>query len=549
MTVLTPSIVLAGFESAGKTALFRRLTGEATGHEANFRGSTITCRSCHSAACDCNIVDTPGIRLIADTETTRLALKAIDSSDTLLIVVRGTNLQQEIEALLPRIRATRKRVAIAVTFADKDQEKIRRLAAHYQEQLGVPVVPVDARDFPPENRTSLLEALRHPQLPRTAEPSPPSSPWNLIPSPTWFEQRFFGPVLSILLLALLWIIPVMAAFQFATWLQPLVDGAIISPTTEWLNARLPDPVASLITGSYGILTLGWYSFLWAFPVVLLIGISTAFCEETGLQDRIMRSLNPLMRPFGLGGRDLMPVLSGFGCNVVAVHQSRACSACTRKSCVSVIAFGSACSYQIGATLSVLGAGGHGSLFAPYLALMFITGLIHTRIWNGSKSPAEMLPIGERAFLTFPRPRALWWRVKAVLKQFLLQAMPIFILICIVAALLEMSGALTWLAKVTAPAMKLLHLPGEVAPAILFSILRKDGLLAINQGEGALAASLSASQLFILVWLAGTLTACLVTLWAVKKELGWRTVASLAGRQAITSIIIAMLLVVLLPIFL
>ena len=121
--VTTTSIVLAGFESAGKTALFRRLTGEATGHEANFRGSTITCRSCHSPECGCNIVDTPGIRLMADTETTRLALEAIDSNDTLLIVVRGTNLQREIEDLLPRIRATRKRLVIAVTFADKDQEK------------------------------------------------------------------------------------------------------------------------------------------------------------------------------------------------------------------------------------------------------------------------------------------------------------------------------------------------------------------------------------------------------------------------------------------
>lgn len=541
MTASTPTIVLAGFESAGKTALFRRLTREATGHEANFRGSTVSCRSCHSDECKCEIIDTPGMRLKADTVTTRLALERIQLSDTVLLVVRGTNLRQEIEGLLQEINASTQRIAVAVTFADKNETKISSLAAHYQKVLGVPVVALNARDLSAPNRTALLAAIQEASLPITTTPAAPLSSWKLAPSATWFEHRGVGPVLSLLVLALLWIVPVIGAFKLAEMLQPLADDAFIRPMTGWLNARLSPLAAALLTGGYGMLTLGWYSFLWAFPVVLFIGLSTAFCEETGLQDRIMRSLDPLLRPFGLSGRDLMPILSGFGCNVVAVHQSRACSSCTRKSCVSMIAFGSACSYQIGATLSVLGAGGHGWLFAPYLALLFVVGLIHTRVWNGKNSKFEMLPVSERAFLHFPKPRALWWRVKAVLRQFLLQAMPIFLIICIVAALLDTTGLLGWLANAVAPALKIFHLPGEVAPAILFSILRKDGLLTINQGEGALAASLTAGQAFTLVWLAGTLTACLVTLWTIRKELGWRTALSLAGKQATTSLAVAALL--------
>jgi Fe2+ transport system protein B len=132
-------------------------------------------------------------------------------------------------------------------------------------------------------------------------------------------------------------------------------------------------------------------------------------------------------------------------------------------------------------------------------------------------------------------------VKAVLRQFLVQAMPIFIIICIAAALLDMAGVLGWLANAVAPAMKMFHLPGEVAPAILFSILRKDGLLTINQGEGALAASLCTGQVFTLVWLAGTLTACLVTLWTIRKELGWRTALSVVGKQATSSLAVAAVL--------
>lgn len=41
------SVVLAGLESSGKSALFRGLTGDMTGEESNFRGSTVMCRTCY----------------------------------------------------------------------------------------------------------------------------------------------------------------------------------------------------------------------------------------------------------------------------------------------------------------------------------------------------------------------------------------------------------------------------------------------------------------------------------------------------------------------
>jgi Fe2+ transport system protein B len=44
-----------------------------------------------------------------------------------------------------------------------------------------------------------------------------------------------------------------------------------------------------------------------------------------------------------------------GCNVPAVISTRGCSSCSRGTCISAIAFGSACSYQFGATLGVFSA--------------------------------------------------------------------------------------------------------------------------------------------------------------------------------------------------
>lgn len=114
-------------------------------------------------------------------------------------------------------------------------------------------------------------------------------------------------------------------------------------------------------------------------------------------------------------------------------------------------------------------------------------------------------------------------------------MPIFLLICAVGALLEYVGITTWLSAGVAPGLQLLGLPGEVAPGLIFSMIRKDGLLVLNQNEGEILQLLHTEQVFVLVYLASTLTACLVTLWTIRSELGVRVAMAVAGRQAVTAL--------------
>ena len=532
-----PRIAFVGLESVGKSALFRSLSGEATGDEANVRGTTIACRTGHIAATRHEIVDTPGLRTAADTAATRLALDAFAQADTLLLVARGTHAATEVETLLRELSLAGRRSALALTFADKAPPELTELAAHYRVTLGIPVAVVDARRLDATGRTALLTALATAQ-PLTSAPHTSPTPARLRvtrdPALTWFDRPRLGPWLALAAVLALFALPVWLAYAFASWAQPLADAAFISPLVEGL-AFLPPLPAALLTGGYGVLTLGWYSFLWAFPVVLLLGLAVALGEESGLKDRITNALDPWLRRIGLAGRDLVPVLTGFGCNVVAVQQTRACSACTRRACVSLIAFGSACSYQIGATLSLFGASGHGLLFAPYLAALFLVGSLHTRLWHRPLTPAATRPFAERAFLQIPAPRAVWWRVRGTLRQFIFQAMPIFFGICLVGAWLAHLGALDALARAVAPVFALIGLPGETAPGVIFSTIRKDGLLALNAEGGAILNTLSIGQVFVLVWLASTLSACLVTLATITRELGLRTAAALAGRQALTAL--------------
>lgn len=532
-----PRIALVGLESSGKSALFRGLTGHATGDETNVRGTTVACLSAPLADKSATLVDTPGVRVAADTAATRLALDAFHQADTLLLVARGTHAAAEVETLLRELALAGRRSALALTFADKAPPQLADLAAHYRRALGIPVAVVDARRLDDAGRASLITALNG-ALPLATAPRSTPTPAHLRaarePAATWFDQPRLGPWLALAAVLALFAVPVWLAYAFASWAQPLADAALISPLVERL-AFLPPLLAALLTGGYGVLTLGWYSFLWAFPVVLLLGLAVAVSEESGLKDRVTTALDPWLRRIGLAGRDLVPVLTGFGCNVVAVQQTRACSACTRRACVSLIAFGSACSYQIGATLSLFGASGHGLLFAPYLVALFLVGALHTRLWHRPLSAAAARPLAERAFLQIPSPRAVWWRVRGTLRGFLFQAMPIFLGICLIGAWLAHLGALDALARLAAPALALLGLPGETAPGVIFSFIRKDGLLALNADGGAILDALDVGQIFVLVWLASTLSACLVTLATIARELGLRPAAALAGRQALTAL--------------
>ncbi len=347
-------------------------------------------------------------------------------------------------------------------------------------------------------------------------------------------------MLALVCLGLLFAVPVYLAFQLSDWLQPWLDLGLIQPSKAMLEGS-PELLRHLLVGSYGVFSLGWYSFVWAFPVVMLVSLSVALCEESGLKDRITTALDPWLRRIGLSGQDLIPVLTGFGCNVVAVFQSRGCSACSRRACLGAIAFGSACSYQIGATLSLFNASGHPALFLPYIMLLAVVAALHTRLWNGRLEPAAATPLSERAFLQIPSSRAVLWRLRSSVRQFLWQAMPIFLAICLLASLLDWLDLLGWLSRLIAPAMQALRLPAEMAPGLIFSLLRKDGLLVLNFDDGQPLALLSPGQVFLLAWLASTLSACLVTLWAIGREIGIRFAVTLAARQAASSLAVATVL--------
>ncbi|MDR6224154.1 nucleoside recognition domain-containing protein [Desmospora profundinema] len=532
------TVVLVGMESAGKSTVFSRLTRCRSGEESGVQGTTVTVRRETVDGEDIVLVDTPGIRFRSDSETTRLALAEAGRADRIVLVVRATHARSELKVLLEEVPLEGRPWALIFTFEDRAPAGLARWMDDCRKRFGVPVVSVDARRMEPNARKSVIRAMTEEEqgepggtdgeIPFVEEVNPPA---------TGLDHSIAGRWVALGALLALFALPVYMAYLLANALEPWLDRWLLDPVRTWVTG-MPSWFQAVLTGDYGLLTLGPYSFLWAFPVVLFIGSSVAVTEETGWKDRITEALDPWLRRVGLNGRDLVPVLTGFGCNVVAVFQSRTCSACTRSACVSLIAFGSACSYQIGATLSLFGSAGRPWLFLPYVVILVVVGAVHLRVWHPALAKAHALLPGRRTFLQPPTWQGFRWRLQGVIKQFLFQAMPIFLLICLVASVIDQVGWLDRLASLLGPLLSLLGLPESAAAGLLFSVLRKDGMLVFNEQGGAWIQALDVWPLFVLVYLASTLTACLVTLWTIHREMGWRTAVGLVAKQGVTSLVSA-----------
>jgi len=534
----TRTILVVGKESVGKSQLVSSLTGRSAG-ETNFRGSTVVVERYRSG--NTEYIDTPGILRNSDTETTRLALSALDEHDLILLVVQATSLDQDLADMLPLVVG--KRGSVVVTYWDKvqpgeaSQEAIERLAA----DAGLAFIPVNARVLTDRNRQQLAQALENPSTFQKPSLSTRAG-WRIEPKPGWMEHRVVGPVFAILLLFLPALATIYGANAVADLLHPIV-ASWFEPVIATVNANWPSWSRIVLTAQqgefgYGLLNMGPFLLVWALPTVLMFALILGAYKASGLIERINNALHPLMRPFGLSGRDVVRVMMGFGCNVPAGISTRSCSSCSRGPAVSAIAFGSACSYQLPATLAVLSAAAVATgtsaarLTWLFLAYLLVTTLVYLRLTSGAQArdSLNVLMTPSRPFMQWPTLSALWREAAGTVRQFLFQAMPIFVVICIVASLLAHFGVLELASRILGPVLGLFDLPAQAALPVVLASVRKDGIFLLAADDG-LSFPMTAAQVLTADYLAGVLLPCLVTAMTIGRETGWQATAKLLARQA------------------
>ncbi|MEM8545066.1 MAG: nucleoside recognition domain-containing protein [Cyanobacteria bacterium P01_H01_bin.119] len=526
------TVVLIGKESTGKSALAAAITGRSPG-SSNIQGSTIDCETYQSR--ENALIDTPGILFHSDTAATRTALAQLQAHDRVLLVVKATHIDDDLADLLPLVAG--KQGLVVVTFWDKVwvSEFTRQVLERWEKTAQVRFMPVDARHLSSEQRQQILAALQMPTVfPKQWHPI--YAGWYIEPHPTWLEHPRWGGVLAVLLLLLPAVLAVVVANSVAGVLDPLVQAGL-NPLITALS-RIPLLLREILIGRYGLVTMGPLLFVWAVPTVILYALFLGAYKASGLVERITVALQPLLSPFGLSGRDLVRVIMGFGCNVPAVISTRACSSCSRQTCISAIAFGSACSYQFGATLGVFSAANVPGLVVPYLGYLTLTTLIYTRL-VAPKAARSARVIEQRTFLEMPRWSTIWRETRSTLQQFFTNAIPIFVGITLIASVLDWLGLIALLARWINPLMGLFGLPPEAALPVILASIRKDGLLLFAEPDTL--ALLAPVQILTGVYLAGVLLPCLFTALTIAREQSLRFAMGLIARQAIAAIAFSMVL--------
>ena len=527
LTTPVRTVVLFGKENVGKTQLTASLAGAPIA-ASNFRGATVGCD--FYRVDDWELIDTPGLQRSSDVETTRLALERLRGDDTVLLVAQATTLDADLADLLPL--AAGRLGALVVTVRDRlARLEVESRLGELALRTGLPAVAVDARRLDANDRRRLMQALEAPG-PVPAEAGLRFGDLIVRPRPLFLERSALGPFWALLLLVTPAWVAVDVATRLADRIEPWV-GAQTGPLAGLL-ASWPQPLATILAGDYGFVTMGPLLLVWATPVLVLHALLMGAYKTSGLLDRLTNAMNPWLQPFGMTGRELARVVMGFGCNVPAVISARSSSACSRGVCVSAIAFGSACSYQLGATVAVFAAAGRPDLVVPYLLYLGATTLIYARLIapRAARSPFNVLLTEGRIFLTWPRPRTIWLEAQGVVRDFFRRAFPVFFLMTAAASLLHWLGALQAASAVVEPAMAIFRLPSEAALAVVLASVRKDGILLLT--EPGVAAGLSAIQLLTAVYLAGVLLPCLVTCLTIAREQGRAFALRMMGRQAVAA---------------
>ncbi len=532
-------MLLIGMESSGKTELVRSLTGK-SGESGRFRGTTLACETYKKDGR--TFIDSPGILRSLDSETTRTALQALEEEEQVMLVLHAQHLDRQLPELLPLLEG--KKGVVVLTHWDRANEFPHAEPARDQLKaaFGLPVVALDARRPSQEAKEELLQSLDQAgEFPREGPVLPALRNET---RKDVFSIPLVGPLLALALLFLPAWFAVKGANAFADSLyDPLYER--LDPLLSWFEGQHPW-LNAMLAGDYGFVAMFPFLLLYALPTVLVFALFLSLLKTSGLVDRLTVSIENWLRPVGLSGRDLVRVVMGFGCNVPAVISTRACSGCSRGAAVHAISFGSACSYQLPATMAVFVAAGKEELAPLFLLWLGITTLVYVRFTTPKelRDSLNTLQLPPCDPIQLPSLRSVWMETWQTLKQFLQLALPVFFIICFVAALMQLTGLLNLLSKGAAPLMALFNLPGEAATSVILGSIRKDGLaiaLLDSDWEALKVPLLTSVQILTAVYLAGVLLPCLVTAWTIAKEFSTRYALKLCLRQIVGAMAFSLLL--------
>lgn len=359
------TIVIAGNPNAGKTSLFNALTGLRQ-KVANYPGVTVESKSGEWNISEglpaARLVDLPGLYSLdatsLDEEIARdlLVDRSRSKADAIIVVVDATNLVRNLYLAMQLIE-TAQPIVVALTMFDlAERGKLKIDVAQLTAALGVPVVPVVAKqrrglaelaravmsvaaaghsgsefesprlvrpveDQTQADRQTRKSALiqRYARIERILSDAVETSDGTRVNLSERIDRvvthRVLGPVILLLVMLLVF----QSIFSWASLPMNLIDN-VFSGLADLVRAYLPAGIfTDLLTDGIIAGVGGVIAFL---PQILLLFLFISVLEDSGYMARAAFLMDRLMRAVGLHGRAFVPLLSSFACAVPGIMSTR-----------------------------------------------------------------------------------------------------------------------------------------------------------------------------------------------------------------------------------
>ncbi len=347
----------------------------------------------------------------------------------------------------------------------------------------------------------------------------------------WSMRPFPGYLIAAFVLYLLYeFVGVFGAGTLVGYLEQNIFGGFLNPlAAKAVNAIVPFQwIRDLLVGEYGAITMALtYAFALILPIVSTFFLFFGLLEDSGYLPRLAVMMDRMFRVMGLNGRAILPMILGLGCDTMATVTTRILDTKREKIILSLLLTLSVpCSAQLGAVMGMAG-GQSWKVLAVWLtvlsATMILVGWGASKLMPGARSPFLM----ELPPLRVPKLSNIVKKVKARLKWYTKEVIPLFVVATFVLFILDKIKLLRWLENLFSPVVvSFLGLPAKASEAFLIGFLRRD-YGAAGFYKMAQSGLLNSHQVAVSMVVVTLFMPCVAHLLITIKERGFKTATAIA----------------------
>jgi ferrous iron transport protein B len=282
----------------------------------------------------------------------------------------------------------------------------------------------------------------------------------------------------------------------------------------------------------------------AMPYIVPFIIGLSLLEDIGYLPRIAFLMDVFMHKLGLHGKSIIPLITGYGCNVPAILSTRNMNNASDKYKTAFLATFIPCSARTIVIMGLVGyyLGGNLALmiYVINIIVIAILGKILT-VMDKSMSPGLVIEI---PMYHLPTLKGLSQKTWFRLKDFIYVAFPIIIASSVFLSIINYFNFGIYINRILSPLTSfMLGLPEKVGVTLIFGVFRKElTLVMLNQALGTnnVIEVMTKSQIFVFAIFTVFYVPCVSTMAALKMELGWKKMTIITATTLLVAIILALI---------